>query len=190
MKSTRKSIPLPTDTELHNALRGIEQLGLSAHIVTNNLAREKARLDEQYKILKDQAAAELKDIAENRAPLDDLVQRWSEHHEERFGRNRSLELFGVRFGWRTGQSKTVLIKPEGEKKKQTLKGLLAALQKLGPTLRDKFVRNTPTVNKDGIIEHFDQHRQLLEARGVTVDQDTVFYTDPIAATKEEKTIAA
>jgi len=179
-RSKRPAPPVPTREEMERALHEIDRIALECARVESTLEDTKTDLAEKLKTAKDEASENLRKLTAERDLADGIVQRWSIANKATF-KGQSITLYGVQFGWRKDKPSVRLKRPKGETKKQTLKGLLTALQKRSEVVRKKFIRVKEEVNKEGILSHYKEHAVLLDNLGVEIANDEHFFTDPKAA---------
>ncbi len=131
----------------------------------------------------------------------ELLEIWAEDNRAEFGTLKSMPLAGHRIGWRLGTPK---VEPRG---KLTFKTIVAKLIEAGGELRKKFVRDSPELNKEAVLEiervakgispamealtteqreeAQEAARGALKSLGVKVSQTEKFFLEPDRDGQEE-----
>jgi hypothetical protein len=135
---------------------------ITAHLKLERIANQAATNIESIKV----RAAEASKPHENEQALHETVlMRYAEAHPELFEKRQKWEVYGGhRIGWQVGQPAVTLVRPPGEKKKQTWDGFVAACKSLGSWTLN-FIRTVEEPDKAEILATHRDHLAIAESSG-------------------------
>jgi len=96
------------------------------------------------------------------------------------GQAKSAEVGGHRLGWRENGGAIVFAKGQNGKK------VLERLRKAGGSLRKLFIRETPALNKDAMKAKWLTWGRKLQAVGVRLKSEEIFFVEIDVSKKEAK----
>lgn len=157
MRTTSKptDTPPPTETQMRSALEGYVNCHLALERITNqaalNIEKLKARADEQSK-----------PHADEKALHEAVLERYAEAHPELFEKRQKHEVYGGhKIGWHITPPAVALIRPTGEKRKQTWEGFMEACRRIG---RHIFIRSVEEPDKAEVLATHSMLKKLEEEK--------------------------
>jgi hypothetical protein len=151
--TSRKVAPEPpTESQMRTALAEY----IAAHIAETGIVNQANEKIEAIKKDADDRARVHTAIKEQSVTT---LMRYAEAHPELFTTLRKIEVFGGhKIGWQTSPPAVALVKPPGEKKKQTWQGFVDACKRIGSHWLE-MVRTVEVPNKEAVLEY---HRAARE----------------------------
>ncbi len=111
----------------------------------------------------------------------DILETWSDHHLEEFGKAESITLAGHRVGWRLGNHAARTLP------KWTWEKVLAKLREMPKGWRDSYLRVKEEVNKEALVAD-RAHAEDLAQIGVRIVQERRFYLEPAREGQADATL--
>lgn len=155
------SIPAPTEAQARAALATYIESHLQAEAIHNQAKQEIERIK---KAADDKARA----FEDAKSLQETTLMRYAEAHPELFQKRQKSELYGGhKIGWQISPPAVVLMRPTGEKKKQTWDGFVDACRRAGDWAMD-FIRTKEEPAKESILFAYRIAAEADQARGDSV----------------------
>jgi hypothetical protein len=159
MRTTSKSPnQTPTEAQAREAL---------SQYITQHLAIEtqETAAKKDIELIKEAVAIACKPLVEAKAYAESILMSYAEGHPELFKDRRKTELWGGhKIGYQTSPPAVILVRPPGEKKKQTWDGFVAACKRLGAAWLG-MIRTSEAPDKEAVLEFWRTSQALADAKG-------------------------
>lgn len=172
----------PTEAQMRTALEKYIEL----HLL---LEENENELKQAIETLKASFAADSLPCETEKSEQETILMRYADAHPELFAKRQKLEIYGGhKIGWHLSPPSVVLVKPAGQKRKQTWPGFIAACKALGAWAAG-LVRTVEEPDKEAVltlhraaVAHEDATELIrcesaLEQLGVRVAQEERFVID-------------
>ena len=153
------TIPAPTEAQARAAMTVYIESHLQAEAIHNTAKQEIERI-------KKEADDKARAFEDTKTLQETTLMRYAEAHPELFQKRQKSELYGGhKIGWQVSPPAVVLVRPTGEKKKQTWDGFVDACRRAGGWAME-FIRTKEEPDKESILV---SHRTAVEHSQQTGD---------------------
>ena len=145
--------------------------------------------NKKIEAIKKQAAEDAREHVAEKARHETVLMQYAEAHPELFKDARKAELFGGhKIGYHTSPPAVTLIRPTGEKKKQTWDGFVSACKRIGAHWLT-MIRTVEEPDKEAVLYYHRTSKARAEAEkdpSILADAAAQLGTLGVAVTQEEK----
>lgn len=148
----------------------------------NKIAEQTAKYNTQLEALSKKYTPIVTELADEQKKHEEIVQQYAEQNRSAlFGKQKSIEVQGVKIGFQLSKAKVELATEATDK--DTAEGLWANALKLMKKLLPDHVRTVEEISKAKILEDKEQPKvvKALAKCGLKIAQEESFYIKPVKA---------